>query len=241
MTAPASDILLVDDDETVRSMAAAVLRAEGYEVRGVGSGMEAFAELAAKRPDLLLLDVVMPGISGLEVLDHVRTHYPQVPVIFLSSLGSDENIVRGLRLGAEDYVVKPFSPRVLVARVENALRRNGPAPSSEIIHGELRLNAESRQVWVEDKPVELTAKEFDLLFFLAQHPGRVYTRRQLLVEVWQSSSEWQQEATVTEHVRRVRQKLADRSAAAASHLGTVRGVGYRFERRARPGMDSPPA
>lgn len=208
-------------------------------MRAVSSGMEAFAEFAAKPPDLLLLDIVMPGISGLEVLAHVRDHYPKVPVIFLSSLGSDENVVRGLRLGAEDYVVKPFTPRVLVARVENALRRSTAPPSSEITHGPLTLNVESRQVWVDGEPVDLTAKEFDLLWFLARNPGRVFTRRQLLVEVWQSSYEWQQEATVTEHIRRVRGKLAERSASAAAQLSTVRGVGYRFERRSPTSRDHP--
>ena len=229
-------ILVVDDDEDVRGVAASALAAEGYEVTEVASAMEAFAFLEAEPPDLIVLDVVMPGISGLEVLDHVRAEHPNLPVILLSGLGADENIVRGLRLGAEDYMVKPVSPKVLVARVERTLmrRREIVGQSRLLVYGEITIDTDAREVRREGEFVDLTAKEFDLLAFLASNPGRVFTRRQLLVEVWHSNSEWQQEATVTEHIRRLRRKIeVDHNRPRL--ILTVRGVGYRFERRARPG------
>lgn len=232
-------ILVVDDDADVRGLSVAALAAEGYEVTEVGSAMEAFARLEEDPPDLVVLDVVMPGISGLEVLDHVRVQHPELPVILLSGLGADENIVRGLRLGAEDYMVKPISPRVLVARVERALlRRHEITGQAELlVYGDVTIDPDSREVRRDGELVELTAKEFDLLAFLATNPGRVFTRRQLLVEVWHSNSEWQQEATVTEHIRRLRRKIeVDHNR--PQLIATVRGVGYRFERRAKPGQRS---
>lgn len=230
-------ILVVDDDEDVRGVAASALVAEGYEVTEVGSAMEAFARLEGEPPDLMVLDVVMPGISGLEVLDHVRINHPELPVILLSGLGAEENIVRGLRLGAEDYMVKPVSPRVLLARVERTLlrRREIVGQAQLLVFGDLTIDPDAREVRREGEFVDLTAKEFDLLAFLAANPGRVFTRRQLLVEVWHSNSDWQQEATVTEHIRRLRRKIeADHNR--PELIVTVRGVGYRFERRAKPGQ-----
>lgn len=230
-------ILVVDDDEDVRGVAASALVAEGYEVIEVGSGMEAFAQLEGDPPDLVVLDVVMPGISGLEVLDHVRGEHPSLPVILLSGLGAEENIVRGLRLGAEDYMVKPVSPKVLIARVERTLmrRREIVGQARLLVYGSVSIDTDAREVRRHGELVDLTAKEFDLLAFLASNPGRVFTRRQLLVEVWHSNSEWQQEATVTEHIRRLRRKIeADHNR--PELIVTVRGVGYRFERRAKPGQ-----
>ena len=235
-TGRGAQILVVDDDADVRSIAVSALTAEGYEVTEVGSAMEAFAQLAESPPDLVVLDVVMPGISGLEVLDHVRVEHPSLPVILLSGLCADENIVRGLRLGAEDYMVKPVSPKVLVARVERTLlrRREVVGQSKLLVYGDVSIDVEAHEVRRDGELVELTAKEFDLLAFLASNPGRVFTRRQLLVEVWHSNSEWQQEATVTEHIRRLRRKIeADHNR--PEMILTVRGVGYRFERRAKPG------
>lgn len=227
-------ILVVDDDADVRGVAASALVAEGYEVIEVASAMEAFAYLEEAPPDLVVLDVVMPGISGLEVLDHIRSEHPSLPVILLSGLGADENIVRGLRLGAEDYMVKPVSPKVLVARVERTLmrQREGVGRSELIVLGDMTIDIDAHEVRCNGELIDLTAKEFDLLAFLATNPGRVFTRRQLLVEVWHSNSEWQQEATVTEHIRRLRRKIeADHNR--PQLIMTVRGVGYRFERRSK--------
>ena len=214
------------------------LEVEGYEVLQAANGMEAFEHLASATaaPDLVVLDLMMPAISGLEVLQNIRQN-STVPVIILSAMGSEENRVRGLQLGADDYMTKPFSPRELVARIQALLRRTSGATSAAaqqtIAYDGLTIDLASREVWVRGDLVETTAKEFDLLAFLAANPGRVYTRHQLLREVWHSSSEWQQEGTVTEHIRRLRVKVEE-DAERPRWLQTVRGVGYRFERRQQP-------
>jgi len=227
-------ILVVDDESDIRELVAGVLELDGYEVVRAANGMEAMERLDKDQPDLVVLDLMMPVISGLEVLQDIRQK-GATPVILLTALESEDNRVRGLRLGADDYVVKPFSPRELSARIAAVLRRtNGaPAAGSVIEHKHLRIDLSSREVWLRDVLVETTAKEFDLLAFFAGAPGRVFTRHQLLREVWRSSAEWQQEGTVTEHVRRLRQKIEDEPDR-PQWLQTVRGVGYRFERRHQP-------
>ncbi|HEX7167970.1 MAG TPA: response regulator transcription factor [Acidimicrobiales bacterium] len=226
-------ILVVEDEGEIRDLVAFTLEVEGYEVLTAANAMEAFERVAKDSPDLVILDVMMPAISGLEVLEDLRQR-SEVGILILSALGSEENRVRGLRLGADDYMVKPFSPRELAARVQALLRRTSSASAARatIAYDGLTIDLESREVWVHGRLVETTAKEFDLLAFLAANPGRVYTRHQLLREVWHSSSEWQQEGTVTEHVRRLRVKVED-DAERPRWLQTVRGVGYRFERRRR--------
>jgi DNA-binding response OmpR family regulator len=226
MTGTAATILIVEDDQDMRDLITAVVVADGHDVRVATSGMEAFELLDAHEFDLALLDVMMPGISGFEVLDHIRGR-GTMPVILLTSLASEENKVRGFRRGADDYLTKPFSTRELSARIDALLRRSRPA-TEEIVAGPLRIDLQGREVWVGGVVVETTAKEFDLLAYLAARPGRVYTRHQLLRDVWGSSSEFQQEGTVTEHVRRLRSKLEP---AAGASIQTVRGVGYRFDRR----------
>ncbi|HEX4979603.1 MAG TPA: response regulator transcription factor [Acidimicrobiales bacterium] len=229
----AATVLLVEDEADVREMVALTLEAGGYAVVEVSDGMQAFDRLDAVSPDLVVLDLMLPVVSGLEVLQAIRQH-SNVPVLVLTALGSEENRVRGLQLGADDYVTKPFSPRELVARVQALLRRSSSAAARQtVVLDGLTIDMASREVWVVGRFVETTAKEFDLLAFLAANPGRVYTRHQLLREVWHSSSEWQQEGTVTEHVRRLRAKIED-DPARPLWLQTVRGVGYRFERRRQP-------
>jgi DNA-binding response OmpR family regulator len=232
-------ILIVDDEDDIRALVAGVLELDGYEVVTASNGMEATERLANDQPDLVVLDLMMPVISGLEILQDIRQK-GSTPVILLTALGSEDNRVRGLRLGADDYVVKPFSPKELSARITAVLRRtNGaPAAGSVIEHNHLRIDLSSREVWLRDVLVETTAKEFDLLAFLAGAPGRVFTRHQLLREVWHSSAEWQQEGTVTEHVRRLRSKIEDEPDR-PKWLQTVRGVGYRFDRRHQPRIDLP--
>ena len=230
----AAKVLIVEDEGEIRDLLEFTLEAEGFSVLKAANGMEAFELLANDAPDLVILDLMMPAISGLEVLQSIRQN-GATPIIVLSALASEENRVRGLQLGADDYVVKPFSPRELVARIQAVLRRTaGPvATQSTVAYDGLTIDTASREVWVRGELVETTAKEFDLLTFLAANPGRVYTRHQLLREVWNSSSEWQQEGTVTEHIRRLRVKIED-DAERPRWLLTVRGVGYRFERRQAP-------
>ncbi|HVM10073.1 MAG TPA: response regulator transcription factor [Acidimicrobiales bacterium] len=230
-------ILIIDDDHDLREMATVVLEADGFEVVQASSAMEAFEAIAGELPDLVILDMVMPAITGLEVLQNIRQRSATVPILILSGLGSEENRVRGLQLGADDYVTKPYSPRELVARVHALLRRSGATPGSgsTIVFDGLAIDLLAREVTVRGEPVPMTAMEFDLLAFFASHPGRVYTRHQLLREVWQSSSQWQQANTVTEHVRRVRAKIeldGTSDAGSVRWIETVRGVGYRFARRA---------
>jgi DNA-binding response OmpR family regulator len=225
-------ILVVEDQEDIRLLLATALEAEGYEVDLAADGMQAFELLASSPPDLVILDIVMPVISGLEVLDNIRHRSSKLPVILLTSLQAEENRVRGLRLGADDYVAKPFSSPELMARVEAVLRRSqaGTDPVEVIELSGIKLDRASRELWVGGEPVELTAREFDLLLFLAGRPGRVFSRHELLREVWRSSSSWQQVSTVTEHVHRLRAKLGARPDG-RQWITTVRGVGYRFERR----------
>ena len=234
-------VLVVEDEEDISALVTATLESEGYAVVRASNGMEAMERFDKDKPDLVVLDVMMPVISGLEVLQNIRQK-GNTPIILLTALESEDNRVRGLQLGADDYIVKPFSVRELSARVAALLRRSGMSASASptIEYPGLRIDLTGREVWVKDRMVETTAKEFDLLAFLAAAPGRVFTRHQLLREVWQSSSEWQQEGTVTEHVRRLRLKIED-DAEKPRWLQTVRGVGYRFERRHASRTEPAPA
>jgi DNA-binding response OmpR family regulator len=231
---PQPRVLVVDDDADVTRLLATSLEREGYIVVQAATAMEAFDRFARDEPDLVIIDVMMPVVSGLEVLEHIRRK-GSTPVIVLSALGDEECRIRGFRLGADDYVVKPFSIRELAARVGVLLRRAGGSDHTTTViqHRDLVVNLAEREVWARGVLVETTALEFDLLAFLAGNPGRVFTRHELLRDVWGSSAEWQQEGTVTEHVRRLRVKL-EADPAAPFWLQTVRGVGYRFNRRTSP-------
>jgi DNA-binding response OmpR family regulator len=238
-TAPLqAKILVVEDEVDISELVATTLAAEGFAVVQAANGMEAMERLDKDAPDLVVLDLMMPVISGLEVLQHIRQK-GNTPVILLTALESEDNRVRGLQLGADDYIVKPFSVRELAARVAALLRRSGMSAATNpvIEFPGLKIDVNGREVWVRGELVETTAKEFDLLAFMAAAPGKVFSRHQLLSEVWQSSSEWQQEGTVTEHVRRLRLKVED-DAEKPKWLQTVRGVGYRFERRQQPRAES---
>jgi DNA-binding response OmpR family regulator len=180
------------------------------------------------RPDLMLLDVMLPVQDGFDFLSQLR-RTTDVPVIMLTARDEGSSRVLGLRLGADDYIVKPFALDELSARIEAVLRRGGRRSSSTLEFDRLRIDVDARKVTVDGTPLELTAKEFDVLLFLASAPGQVFTRQQLLEQVWGSSSEWQDPRTVTEHVRRLRQKL-ESAGGDRPWLQTVRGVGYRFDR-----------
>jgi DNA-binding response OmpR family regulator len=220
-------ILVVEDDEGTRRLLVKALSREGYDVNALASGEEVADLLQRSRPQLILLDVMLPGIDGLSLLQALRQQ-TQVPLILVTELDKESDRVRGLRLGADDYIVKPFSPRELVARVDAVLRRATFSPSQERLDfGDLVIDFGTRQVSVRGNPVALTAREYDLLAFLASSPGQVFTRGQILERVWRSHSSWQAESTVTEHVRRIRQKL-EVDPQQPRWLKTIRGVGYSF-------------
>jgi two-component system phosphate regulon response regulator PhoB len=221
-TAPGR-VLVVDDDARVRTVVAWQLEAEGYAVGEAADGQTALEAILADPPDLVILDLSLPGLNGLEVLRRVRER-AGLPVIVLSGRSGEGDRILGLDLGADDYLVKPFSPGELAARVRSVLRRSGQAvPAPVVDPAGLRLDPASREVAVDGVGVALTAREFDLLAFLHAHPRQVFSRAQLLEQVWASSPGWQSEATVTEHVHRLRHKLGRR------FVETVRGVGYRLE------------
>ena len=208
-----SRILVVDDDQRVRTVVAWQLEADGFAVTEAGDGATALAQIERDRPDLVVLDLSLPGVGGLDVLRRVReaegTASP-LPVIVLSGRSGDTDRIIGLDLGADDYLVKPFSPGELAARVRSVLRRARPGAVPVRPADDLWVDETSRDVTLDGRPVDLTAKEFDLLAFLVRHPRQVFTRAQLLQHVWGSSQGWQGEATVTEHVHRLRQKLGSR-------------------------------
>lgn len=221
-------VLVVDDDEGVRLQVAWQLEADGFVVTTAADGGEALKALRADVPDCMVLDLTLPVLPGLEVLRSVRSAggpTQRLPIIILSGRSAEGHRVAGLDSGADDYLVKPFSPSELAARVRSLLRRSSD-PSVEIASGEVRVDERSRELWVRGAPIETTAKEFDLLAYLASHPRQVFTREQLLHQVWDNSG-WQSEATVTEHVHRLRRKLE--SAGAPTAIRTVRGVGYRWD------------
>lgn len=226
-------VLAVDDVPETRLLVQKALERQGYEVDEAANGAAALDAIAARAPDLVLLDVNMPDMSGLEVLATVRRLHPGLPVILVTGRDGENDRVTGLDLGADDYLVKPFSVRELAARIRSVTRRTAGNPVSAsrtppLDFGDLVVRREEREVALRSDAVDLTAREFDLLVHLAAHPRRVFTREEILRDVWGSSNEWQDPATVTEHVRRLRKKIED-DPERPRRLRTVRGVGYRFE------------
>ena len=221
-------ILVVDDEPTVREVVAQYLQRDGYEVCELDRGDQVEQALLQFRPDLLVLDIMLPGASGLDVLRHREAG--AVPVILLTARVDEADRVLGLELGADDYVTKPFSPRELVARVRSVLRRTqASATDADVLHFDgLDIDLRAREVTVGGTAVALTAKEFDLLAFMAQAPRQVFSRAQLLQRVWDSSPDFQDPATVTVHVRRLRNKI-ETNPDEPRWITTVWSVGYRFE------------
>ena len=218
-------LLVVDDDQQLRDLLLLVLKGEGFDVRGAADAETALAEVGRGGVDLVILDIGLGTDDGREVLAEIRRQ-GSLPVIMISAQGQPADRVLGLRLGADDFLVKPFSPLELVARVESVLRRSRPAPPAS--GSPLRIDERTREATVDGVTVELTAREFDLLAFLVRSPRQVFSRGQLLEHVWESRKDWQDEATVTEHVRRVRRKV-EKDPDRPRWIITVRGVGYRFE------------
>jgi DNA-binding response OmpR family regulator len=222
-------ILVVDDEPIVREVVAKYLERDGLRVHEVADGDAALRWMETNRPSLVVLDVMLPGVDGLTILKSIR-ELGDVPVILLTARAEEVDRVVGLELGADDYVVKPFSPRELSVRVRNVLRRSTASPSSSLLieHGALAIDSAAREVRVDGRVVALTPKEFDLVTMLASSPRQVFTRRQLLEQVWGSAPEYQDQATVTVHIGRLRQKL-ERDPENPRWIVTAWGVGYRFE------------
>jgi two-component system phosphate regulon response regulator PhoB len=222
-------VLVVDDDPVVSRVIVEILARDAFDVAVVRAAPEALARLEVSRPDVIILDIELPGMSGLELLLRLREG-DCPPVILLTGRGEETDRVLGLDLGAEDYVVKPFLPRELAARVRGVLRRRSQALAAvaRLDLGPLVIDPVERTVTMHDEVVELTPREFELLFHLARHPRRVFSRTELLERVWGSKGEWQDPATVTEHVRRLRSKI-EKDPSATRWITTVRGAGYRFD------------
>jgi two-component system, OmpR family, phosphate regulon response regulator PhoB len=224
-------VLLVEDDAQVRALVVRVLEEAGIEVDEAEDALTAMAAIGARVPDLVILDIGLPDVPGLDVLERIRRVH-DVPVVVLTGAGSEGERVAGLKGGADDYVVKPFYPAELAARIERLLHpRNGrrALDGDPVLRFDgLEIDPRSRECRVRGETVALTAKEFDLLAFLAGSARQVFSREQLLRNVWASSGEWQDDATVTEHVRRIRRKV-EADPDQPRWLRTVRGVGYRFE------------
>ena len=221
-------ILVVDDDVESRALVRVALERESFTVVEAGDGTEALEVVVSDHPDLVVLDVNLPSLGGFDVLAQMRLVH-SVPVIMVTARDGETDRVLGLELGADDYVVKPFSPRELASRVRAVLRRTSPGGNAEHLDFVgLHIDLTSREVSVEGRAVDLTTREFELLAFLASSPRRVYSRGQLLERVWSSALEWQDPATVTEHVRRIRMKI-EPDPSSPRRIRTVRGVGYSFE------------
>jgi len=222
-------ILVVDDEEMIVRTVKAYLDQEGFKTYTAYDGEEALRAFNEKGPDLIVLDLMLPKISGLEVTKKIRST-STVPIIMLTAKASEADRVVGLELGADDYVVKPFSPRELVARVRAVLRRiDGETGASErMVSGKMEIDLRSREVAVDGKPIELTPTEFDLLSYLAHHPGQVFTRLQLLREV-QGYTYDAFARTIDTHVKNLRHKIEE-DPKDPKYILTVHGVGYRFTR-----------
>jgi DNA-binding response OmpR family regulator len=230
---PAARVLVVDDDATVSDVVRRYLERDGLTVEVVGDGEHALARALADPPDLVILDLMLPGMTGLDVCREMHRTGP-VPLIMLTALGEESDRVLGLELGADDYVTKPFSPRELTLRVRSVLRRasEGPGrspaggPPAPMSDGDLAVDPDARVAMLAGRELTLTVREFDLLAFLLAHPRRAFTRADLLEQVWGWS--FGDQSTVTVHVRRLREKV-EPDAVVPRRIVTVWGVGYRYD------------
>lgn len=222
-------ILIVDDEPIVREVVSQYLRQDGFTVEVAADGKEGMAKFQSARPDLVLLDLMLPEIDGIEVCRRIRSQ-SNVPVIMVTAKSDETDTIIGLGVGADDYIAKPFSPRELVARIKAVLRRATAPPPAEgdpLHFGPLIIRPDRRQVEIHGRSIELTAREFDLLEFLASHNGQVFSRDDLLDKVW----DWSYASdggTVTVHIRRLRQKI-ESDPERPRYIKTVWGVGYKFE------------
>jgi len=220
-------VLVVDDEPIVRDVVVRYLEREGYETLEAGDGLRARELLEQEAPSLVVLDLMLPGMDGLELCRWIRSR-SELPVIMLTARGEETDRIVGLELGADDYVTKPFSPRELAARVRTVLRRSGTqTPAAEILSfDDLTIDSAAREVTRGGRRLHLTAREFDLLWFLASNARRVFSRDHLMDRVWGYSAAFDT-GTVTVHIRRLREKIED-DPSSPRWLETVWGVGYRF-------------
>jgi DNA-binding response OmpR family regulator len=227
----AATVLVVDDDHTVREVVRRYLERDGHRVVEAADGIAALDVAATAGPDLVILDLMLPGLAGLDVCRRLRAT-STVPIVMLTALGEEADRVAGLEYGADDYLVKPFSPRELALRVTRILQRSGTVPQSAaapravLIDGDLVLDEAARSVLRDGEPLPLTAREFDLLAFFLHHPGQVYSRGELMEQVWQWT--FGDQSTVTVHVRRLREKI-EADPAQPIRIATVWGAGYRYD------------
>lgn len=233
--APAGRVLVVDDDPHIRELCRMYLAHDGFTVDEAGDGQEAIDRISEGAWDVVVLDLMLPKVDGFEVLQHIRQRDQWLPVIMLTAMGDEENRILGLDMGADDYMIKPFSPKELVSRVKAVLRRvlQGPqvAEGTRIHHPGLLIAVDQREALLDGKPLTLTPREFDLLCFLAEHPKHVFSRDHLLDRVWGIDFEGDSR-TVDVHITRLRQKLLA-STSPYEYLETVWGQGYRFVAKPR--------
>jgi DNA-binding response OmpR family regulator len=223
-----STVLVVDDEPIVRDVVVRYLRRDGMRTLEASTGEEALQLLERELPSLVVLDVMLPGVDGLELCRRIRST-SDLPILLLTARGDEADRIVGLELGADDYVTKPFSPRELAIRVRNLLRRAAPTPlaATEVVQfGSVEVDGAAREVRRDGKQLKLTMKEFDLLWFLVSHPRRVFSREQLMDRVWGYTTALDT-GTVTVHIRRLREKI-EPTPSRPHHLETVWGVGYRF-------------
>ncbi len=222
-----SRVLVVDDDDTIATVVSGYLERAGHTAERVGDGGTALKLIDADPPDLIVLDIMLPEVDGLEVCRRVRATHPDLPIIMLTALGEAEDRIAGLEVGADDYVTKPFSPRELVLRIDSVLRRSAPVKPSRVSSaGAITVDRAARRATRNGVELSLTVRELELLAFLMEHPDVAFTREQLMREVWGWT--FGDQSTVTVHVRRLREKVED-DPTNPSLIKTVWGVGYRLE------------
>jgi len=225
-----STILIVEDEPNVSEIVSLYLQRAGFKAMVIANGQEAYDSLQNQLPDLVILDVMLPGMDGLSLTRWLRDH-SSIPIILMTARGEEVDRISGLEMGADDYVVKPFSPQELVSRVKAVLRRSNPVdpefPKKAMQFGDLIVDPKTRLVTLLGVEVPLTAKEFDLLNLMVRHPRQVFTRDQLLDEIW-GLADYIDPGTVTVHIRRLREKI-ENSPSTPKYLQTVWGVGYKFE------------
>lgn len=230
----AEKILLVDDEEPILDVCSRYCQKEGYTVLTAHNGEEAIEIWRREKPSLIVLDLMMPKKDGWETAEEIRSVDEDVPMIMLTALGQEKDRLYGLTLGADDYLTKPFSPRELVLRIKNILRRVSRTARTEqvtVSFGEWEISSVKREMLLSGKPVELTAKEFDLLWKLVSHPSQVFSRSQLLEQIWGYDFEGDGN-TVNVHIRRLREKL-EKDPSSPERIKTVWGIGYKFEGEAQ--------
>jgi len=221
-------VLVVDDDVTVRDVVGRYLDEAGYQVDLAADGPTGLRAARERAPDAVVLDLMLPGMTGLDVCRALRAEDDRLPIVMLTALGEEDDRVLGLELGADDYVTKPFSARELVLRIGSVLRRSRPPESAAevLVDGALRVDPAGRRAHLNGRELALTTREFDLLAYLLAHPGRAYTRAELLAEVW--GWEFGDQSTVTVHVRRLREKIED-DPTRPRRIATIWGTGYRYD------------